>query len=73
LLKIDTTPRYVVYAWGQALKPADRSVIMSGPYSGLCTNYQISAEVETRTTLRIEGAPDNPRVIIENYNIVPPE
>jgi hypothetical protein len=73
LLKIDTTPRYVVYAWGQALKPADRSVIMSGPYSGLCTNYQISAEVETRTTFRIEGAPDNPRVIVENYNIVPPE
>ena len=73
LLKIDTTPRYVVYSWGQALKPADRSVIMSGPYSGLCTNYQISAEVETRTTLRIEGGPDNPRVIVENYNIMPPE
>jgi hypothetical protein len=73
LLKVDSAPRYVVYAWGQALKPADRSVVMSGPYSGLVTNYQIAAEVEMRATLRIEGAPDKPRVFLENYNIMPPD
>jgi hypothetical protein len=73
LLKVDSGPRFVVYSWGQALKPADRSVVMNGSYSGLVTNYQITAEVETRSVIRIEGAPGNPRVIVEGYNIMPPE
>ncbi|HXD01578.1 MAG TPA: hypothetical protein VN048_19740, partial [Verrucomicrobiae bacterium] len=31
-------PRYVIYAYGQSLKPADRSVVSSGPFFGTCTN-----------------------------------
>jgi hypothetical protein len=74
LLKVDSAPRFVVYSWGQALKPADRSVVMgSGAFSGLVTNYQITAEVLTRSVLRIDGAPDKPRVAVESYNIMPPE
>jgi hypothetical protein len=73
LLKVESAPRYVVYSWGQALKPADRSVIMSGTYSGLCTNYQISAEYVTRTVFRVEGAPKNPNIIVESYNIMGPD
>ena len=58
-------PRYVIYAYGQSLKPADRSVVPSGPFYGTCTNYQITGEVVTRTVVRFEPvvtapAPANP-------------
>src|SRR5581483_2816135 len=57
LLRNDPGPRFVIYAYGQALKPADRSLVTSGPYFGLCTNYQVTAEVATRTVVRIDGVP----------------
>lgn len=66
-------PRFVVYSYGQGLKPADRAVITSGPYFGMVTNYQITAEVVTRAVVRLEGAPDNPRAVVESFNVVPPE
>ncbi len=52
--------RFVVYAYGQALKPAENSVVMSEllrPFIGLCTNYQIMAEVAARAVIRVEGSP----------------
>jgi len=73
LLRLDQTPRFVIYAYGQALKPAEHSIVTSGPYFGLCTNYQVTAEVATRAVVRIEGAPTNPHVVMENYNVLPPE
>ena len=67
-------PRFVVYSYGQSLKPAAHSIVTaSGPFFGMCTNYQITAEVVTRTVVRIEGAPDNPRAVIESFNTLPPE
>ena len=73
LLKPDQ-PRLVIYAFGQSLKPADRSVVLTpGPTRGLCTNYQITGEFATKSQLRIENAPRQPRVVIESYNILPPE
>ena len=57
-------PRYVIYAYGQSLKPAERSVVSSGQFYGTCTNYQITGEVVTRTVVRFEPAtapdPANP-------------
>jgi hypothetical protein len=54
-------PRFVVYAWGQSLKPARRnpedtgpSIVTSGPDRGLCRNYQITGEMATRAVIRIE-------------------
>jgi hypothetical protein len=44
----------VIYAYGQALKPADRSVVSGGQFYGTCTNYQITGEVVTRTVVRFE-------------------
>ena len=73
LLKCDHTPRFVVYSYGQALKPADRSLVTSGAFSRLCTNYQVMAEAATRAVIRVEGAPTNPRIIIESFNILPPD
>jgi hypothetical protein len=71
-------PRYVVYAFGQALRPAPQSQITAafGPlaaYDGMVTNYQITAEVATRTVLRIDGAPANPHAVIESFNVLPPD
>jgi hypothetical protein len=52
-------PRFVIYAYGQALRPAENSIITaSGPFLGLCTNYQITAEVAARAVVRVEGSAD---------------
>jgi hypothetical protein len=66
-------PRFVVYSYGQGLKPAPNGTLLSGPYVGMVTNYQITAEVVTRSVVRIEGAPNNPRAVIESYNVLPPD
>jgi len=68
-------PRFVVYSYGQALKPAGpRSFFTgSGGYFGLCTNYQITAEVATRAVVRVDGAPTKPRTVIESFNVLPPD
>ncbi len=50
LLRVGS-PRYVIFAYGQSLKPADRSIVTSGPFFGMCTNYAITGEVATRTDL----------------------
>ncbi len=71
LLTVEDNPRIVVYAFGQALKPAPRSIVVSGPYRGMCTNYQISGEILTRTVVRIEGAPVAPRAVVESYTVLP--
>jgi hypothetical protein len=73
LLRCDETPRYVIYSYGQALKPADRSILTSGPYRGMCTNYQITAEVATRAVVRVEGAPGHPHVVVEKFTVLPPD
>ena len=78
LLKLGE-PRFVIYAYGQALHPAPRSIVTSGQLFGLCTNYQITAEVATRTVLHFEGAPKPgdtnslPRVVVDSFNVLPPD
>jgi hypothetical protein len=86
LLRGDSVPRFVIYSYGQALKPADRSIYTkSGAYFGMCTNYQVTAEAATRAVVRIEGIPANPppvpnppaldnlHVVIENFNVLQPD
>ena len=51
------TPRYEIYAYGQALKPADKSIVQSGASFGMPTNYQITGEVLTRTVVRFDNMP----------------
>ncbi len=60
LLRVGS-PRYVIYAYGQSLKPADHSIAQSSGYFGMCTNYQITGEVVTRTVVRFE--PTDPAVL----------
>jgi hypothetical protein len=73
LLNLSHTPRFVIYSYGQTLHPADHSIITYGTYFGLCTNYQVTAESATRTVVRVEGAPANPHVVVEQFNILPPD
>jgi hypothetical protein len=73
LLKCDHTPRFTIYCYGQALKPANHGIVLNGPYAGLCTNYQVTAEAATRAVVRIDGAPLNPHAVLESFNVLPPE
>jgi hypothetical protein len=73
LLTLEKSPRYIIYSWGQALKPANKSIVTAGPAFGLCTNYQITAETATRTIVRLEGLPNNPHMVVEKFNVLPPD
>jgi hypothetical protein len=77
LLRSGDQPRFVIYSYGQTLKPAAHSVIpnslLGNQFVGLCTNYQITAEVATRAVVRIDGAPQNPHAVVESFNVLPPE
>jgi len=77
LLSLDPSPRFLVFAYGQALKPAPRSIVTSGPFFNLCTNYQVTAEAATRTVFRIDGLNDkpvpNPRIVVEKFSALPPD
>jgi hypothetical protein len=71
-------PYVVVYAYGQSLRPADRSILTApGEYFGLCTNYQITSEVLTKTALRFEeirqpdDRPSLYKAHIESHHILP--
>jgi len=62
-------PRFVIYAYGQALKPAHID-----PATGIVDNYQVTAEYATRTVVRVEGDPrGRVRTVVESFNILPPD
>jgi hypothetical protein len=82
LLKCDSVPRFVIYSFGQTLKPeSTRAIVKSGPFAGLCTNYQVVAESATRTVVRFEGVDPNHGTnaitslhpVIESFNVLPPD
>ena len=72
MLKCDTTPRYLVYAYGQTLKPIAK-YSGNNAYFGLVTNYQVMAEAAMRAVVRIDGAPANPRTVVESFSVMPPD
>jgi hypothetical protein len=80
-------PRFVIYSYGQSLQPAPDSIIAGGPFSGLCTNYAITAEVASRAVVKMVGSanpsrtnsflpPEKrypPRLVTESYNLLGPD
>ncbi len=72
-------PRYVVYCYGQTLKPAPNGLVSSGQFFGLCTNYQVTAETASRVVIRVENTPTpanptaTPHVVVEQFNPLPPD
>ena len=67
-------PRYVLYGYGQALRPAPGGeVLNSGPFFQLITNYQVAAESAVRAVIRVDTSnPKAPRAVVESYNVMPP-
>jgi hypothetical protein len=72
-------PRYVVYCYGQTLKPAPNGIVTSGQFSGLCTNYQVQAESAERVVIQVVNTPTPanpnaaPHVVVQQYNALPPD
>ena len=66
LLRDSGSPRYVIYCYGQTLKPAPDSVINSSsvlpsglnPF-GMITNYQVVSEIATRAVVRFNSTLTN--------------
>jgi hypothetical protein len=57
LLRVGGSPqtpmRYVIYSYGQALKPAPSSIYTGGgQFFGMITNYQVVSETTTRAVVR---------------------
>ena len=82
------TPHYVIYSYGQALKPAPTPNGIYTPNGLLVTNYQIVSEIATRAVVRLDTVRTNsigpngvngaifvtpPRAVIESFNILPPD
>lgn len=79
LLKEDE-PYIVVYSYGQSLRPADRSLVLSPTPADLyllCTNYQIAGEAVAKATFRIEQHRVNTNIfydaVMESYTVLPLE
>jgi hypothetical protein len=66
-------PRYVIYCYGQALKPAPGGEVLGGPFFQLITNYQVVAESAVRAVIRVDNAnTSKPHAVVESYNALPP-
>jgi hypothetical protein len=81
LLRVSSAPRYVIYCFGQTLKPAPDGVVTSGPFFGMVTNYQVVAETATRAVIQVQPVMTkepggilhtNYAAKIEQMNVLPP-
>ena len=70
LLKLGQ-PRFVIYAYGQALKPKD--IYFGQNNFNLCTNYQITGEFVIRTVCHVVGDPaaTSLKIQVDSSNILP--
>jgi hypothetical protein len=78
LLRCPTGPHYVIYCYGQTLKPAPGGLVTSS-FSGnfkLITNYQVVAESAVRAVIRVDkhvtATGTNYSTVVESYNPLPP-
>jgi len=70
LLRADE-PRFVVYAYGQTLKPAPNAInLRPGPLYGISTNYTITGEFVTKTVFRVDGDPRLLRPVVEDQRVI---
>lgn len=76
LLRVSGSTRYVVYCYGQTLRPAVGGTVLSGNYFNLVTNYQITAESATRAVIRVDrqvtATGTNYSTVVESFNPLPP-
>ncbi len=68
-----TEPRYILYCFGQALRPAPNGTMLSGPFPLLVTNYQVVAESAVRMVIHVDNANTaTPHAVVEHSNVLPP-
>jgi hypothetical protein len=88
LLRCPTGPRYVIYCYGQTLKPAQNGLVTSSstlpsglnPF-GMATNYQVVAESAVRAVVSVHphvsatstGFVTNYTTTVESYIVLPPD
>ena len=75
LLRASSTPRFVIYCYGQTLRPAANGLVTdtTGGQFGLCTNYSVTAESAARAVIRVENAKTkSPHIVVESFNALPP-
>jgi hypothetical protein len=88
LLRCPTGPRYVIYCYGQTLKPAQNGLVTSSstlpsglnPF-GMVTNYQVVAESAVRAVVSVHphvsatstGFVTNYTTTVESYIVLPPD
>jgi hypothetical protein len=67
LLKLGE-PQFVVFAWGQSLKPKGPPYLGGGPNQSVVTNYEITGEILTRTVCHVEHA-NGLKLVIDSFNV----
>jgi hypothetical protein len=70
LLKVGE-PRFIIWAYGQSLKPAANGIYMKASHFGLCTNYQITGESMVRMVCHVVETNGSPKIVVDNYNVMP--
>lgn len=73
LLKVGL-PQFVIYAWGQSLRPKNLYSGSAANLVDICTNYEITGEYLTRTVCHLvtpDGTPNAPRIVVDSFNIEP--
>jgi hypothetical protein len=82
LLRVSSAPRYVIYCYGQTLKPAPDGVETGSTDFGMVTNYQVVAETATRAVVQFRQVvvtnslvpltlQTNYSTSIEQFNVLP--
>jgi hypothetical protein len=76
-------PRYVIYCYGQTLKPAPNGIATGGTQFGMVTNYQVTAETATRAVVQFRqvvmtnsvtrAVQTNYTATVEQFNPLPPD
>jgi hypothetical protein len=78
LLRASGAPRYVIYCYGQTLRPAPGSILTGGNFFGMCTNYQVVAETATRVVCHVvydagDTTKTHPHIVVDSFNVLPPD
>jgi hypothetical protein len=67
LLKVGE-PQFVIFAWGQALKPKGAPYLVNGPNYGMYTNYEITGECLTRTVCHLVHT-NGLKMVVDSFNV----
>jgi hypothetical protein len=61
-------PQFVIFAWGQSLKPQGQPYLVSGLNYGMYTNYEITGECLTRTVCHLVHT-NGLKMVIDSFNV----